>query len=101
MPAADAALIRDGERAAFHLLQRQFALARLRGQFLELGRKFEQALFVRVADHRHEQSGVRIHRDTDVIILFEHDLAGSFVEARIKHRMVLERRGGHLQRERR
>src|SRR5207342_428445 len=47
---ADAAEVADAERRALHLLERQLAAARLRGQFGDLRRQLRQALAVRVAD---------------------------------------------------
>ena len=99
MPAADAALIGDRERPALHFLKAHLAFARARREVLQLLRQLEQALLVRVAQHRHEQARVRVHRDAEVKIIFENHLARRLVNARVERRVLLQRRDDGLQRE--
>jgi hypothetical protein len=54
--AADAAEVGDAEVAAAHVVGRELAVARLLGQLAELDRELDDALAVRVLDHRHQQA---------------------------------------------
>ena len=99
--AANAALVGDGEGAALELLAGDFPLAGFLGQLLQLPRQLEQALLVHVADDRHDQARLGVHRDADVIVLLENDLLGDLVEAGVEDRMLLQRVHDRLQRQRR
>ena len=91
MRPANAALVRNRERAALQFLQRHFPRARLLGQIVQFTRKFEQTLFVHVANDRNNQPLLSVDGHTDVVILLVDDHLRDFVKARIEDRMFLER----------
>ena len=55
------------------------------------------SFFVHVAQHRHDQSLLRVHRQADVEILLEYDLVRRFIQARVEHGMLAQRPGHDLQ----
>src|SRR5207245_7033259 len=82
--AADAAQIRDAERAALPLLERQFAAARLLGELRQLDGDLDDVLGVGVANDRHKEAAIRIDGDADVHVLLEDDLLGGEIDRRIE-----------------
>ena len=101
MRPANRALIRDRERAALHFVGGDFAVTGFLGELFEFLRQIEHALLVHVADDRNDQARVRVHRDADVEIFLEHDLARYLVEAGVEDRVFLQRFDQRLEHERR
>ena len=57
------------------------------GEGGELAGHGEQGLFVHVADDRHDEAALRRHRDAEMMVALEDQLAGCGVEARVELRV--------------
>ena len=75
---------------------RQLAVARLLGQLLQLDGDLRDVLLVGVADHRHEQPAIGVHRHADVHVLLVDDLAALGVDRGVELRELLHRGRQHL-----
>ena len=68
--AADAALVGNGESAAFHFIGLDFFVAGAAGQIGDVNGQFEDRFVVGVAHHRHQKAARRVDRQADVDVFF-------------------------------
>jgi hypothetical protein len=87
--AAHAPEVRDRERAALHLLEARLAVPRALAGLGQFGGELRDGLLVDVAHDRHEQAPVGVHRDTDVDVLLDDDLARRHVDRGVELRKRL------------
>ena len=98
--AADAAQIRDGERAAFHIGGREFLVARLLRELRQLDRQFDNVFLVHIANHRNQQAAIGIGGNADVDVLLVDDFFFLHIDAGVELRENFQRRGADFQRDR-
>ncbi len=89
--AAEGSGVGHGERPAPEVLQGRLPLARPRGELRELGRQISDPLAVDAPHHRHHEALVGVHRDADVVVALEDELARRLVQARVEARVRPER----------
>ena len=79
--------IRDA--AAAHVVERELAVARLLGELVDLDGDLADVFLVRVANHRHEQTPVGVHRHADVHVFLVDDFAALHVQRGVELRELL------------
>ena len=96
--AVDAA-VRDAERPAAQVLNRQRAVVRLRGELADAALDRRERHPVRVAQHRHDQALARADGDADVVVVLQHHLVA--LDLGVQSRELAKRGDRRLDEERR
>src|SRR5687768_15450979 len=81
--------IGDGESSALHFIGIQLLRSGAAGQIVDAAAQPEQVLFIRLADHRHDQPVVEGYGDAEVDVLLVDDILA--VDGRVHHRELPER----------
>lgn len=89
--AAENAAVRDGERAAVHVLDGQLVEARLLAETRDLSLDLREAHAVDAAHDGHHEALRRRHCHRHVHVVAVHDLLRRVVDHRVHHRLVVQR----------
>src|SRR5579863_2910199 len=87
--AADAADRRNGERAALHVGETQFPVARLLGELRALRGDGDQAFVGGVLEYGYDEPARRVRGETDIVVVLSHEFVA--VEAAVEVGELAER----------
>src|SRR5207244_2328855 len=95
--ATERADVGDRERPPAQVVERRLARADALRERRQLALQLDERLSIDVADHRDDQAALGRHRDAEMAVPLEDELARRRIEAGVELRVLLEREGGCLE----
>ena len=92
-PATDGTQTADREHSALHIIGLKLFISGAFGQSRHLCCQLPNRLFIHVADHRHNQTGGRVHCHANVAVMLHHQCVAVICEGRFELGVVAQGNG--------